>query len=50
MNMPRDADDDRRMIDDPPPLFRSWAGVYAFVLGVLGFLVSLFYLFTRHYR
>ncbi|MEK7282797.1 MAG: hypothetical protein AAB249_03220 [Acidobacteriota bacterium] len=35
---------------DKPPFFRTWTGVYALVLGFLGFLVLVFYLFTRHYR
>jgi len=35
---------------DRPPLFRSWAGVYALVLGTEGLLILLFHLFTRHFR
>lgn len=48
--MPIDADKERAINEDRPPFFRSWTGVYALVLGVLGFLVLVFYLFTRHYR
>lgn len=48
--MPIDADKERSIIEDRPPFFRSWAGVYALVLGSLGFLVLLFHLFTRHYK
>ena len=48
--MPTDAPRDRPDADDRPPLFRTWAGVYALVLGFLGFLVLLFHVFTRHYR
>lgn len=38
------------MTEDRPPVFRTWTGVYALVLGILGFLILAFYLFTRHYR
>lgn len=48
--MPIDADKERRIIEDRPPVFRKWTGVYALVLGFLGFLVLLFHLFTRHYK
>lgn len=48
--MPIDAEKERRIIDDRPPFFRKWGGVYALVLGFLGFLVLLFHLFTRHYK
>ena len=33
-----------------PPFFKSWTGVYLFVLGNLGLLVGLFYAFTQYYR
>jgi hypothetical protein len=48
--MPIDPDKERRIADDTPPLLGSWGRVYAAVLGLLGFLVLLFHLFTRHYR
>jgi len=32
---------------DPPPFFRTWNRMYAFVLGVFVLLVILFYLFTK---
>ena len=48
--MPIDPDREGRLAEDRPPFFRSWAGVYALVLGFLGFLVILFHLFTRYYR
>ena len=48
--MPNDRDTERRITDDRPPFFRTWTGVYALVLGVLGFLILVFHLFTRHYR
>jgi hypothetical protein len=48
--MPTDADTEDPTPEDRPPVFRSWTGVYALVLGFLGLLVLLFHLFTRHYR
>jgi len=36
--------------DEAPPLGRSWAALYAAVLGFLALLVVLFYLFTRAFR
>gem|GEM_PF-2453638 len=32
-----------------PPLFPSWGWFYAAVVGWLGALIILFYLFTRHF-
>ncbi len=34
---------------DPPPIFKSWARAYAFVIGFLILLIVLFYLFTISY-
>ena len=48
--MPMDPDRERRITDDRPPFLGSWGAVYAVVLGLLGLLVLLFHLFTRHYR
>jgi hypothetical protein len=48
--MPDEADKERRIMEDRPPVFRTWSAVYALVLGFLAFLVVLFHLFTRHYR
>lgn len=31
---------------DPPPVFRTWRGAYAFVLGVLAALIAAFWLFS----
>ncbi len=45
--MTTDPDKARRVLDDRPPFFRSWTGVYAVVLGFLGFLVLVFHLLTR---
>ncbi len=48
--MPLDPEKERRIVEDRPPFFRAWSGVYGVVLGFLAFLVLVFYLFTRHYR
>jgi len=45
--MTDDAAKNRQVLDDRPPFFRSWTGVYAVVLGFLAFLVLLFHLMTR---
>ena len=37
----------KQVLDDRPPFFRSWTGVYAVVLGFLAFLIVLFALLTR---
>ena len=37
----------RKVLDDRPPFFRSWTGVYAVVLGFLAFLVLVFHLMTK---
>jgi len=37
----------KQVLDDRPPYFRSWTGVYAVVLGILGALILLFALLTR---
>jgi hypothetical protein len=41
------VDPDKARLDDRPPFFRTWAAVYAAVLGLLGFLVLVFHLLTR---
>ena len=48
--MTLDAEKERRILEDRPPFFRTWAGVYGLVLGFLGLLVVLFLLFTRHFK
>jgi hypothetical protein len=48
--MPIADDPGKRISEDRPPFFRSWTGVYAVVLGFLGFLILAFHLFTRYYR
>ncbi len=45
--MTTDPDKQRRILEDRPPFFRTWAGVYAAVLGFLGFLILVFHLLTR---
>ena len=37
----------KEVLGDRPPFFRSWAGVYAAVLGFFAFLVLVFALLTR---
>ncbi|MFT4647606.1 MAG: hypothetical protein ACI9X4_000819 [Glaciecola sp.] len=37
------------MNDEPPPIFSSWNGWYALLIGVLALLVLLCTLFTRYY-
>lgn len=36
--------------DDLPPFFKSWKGLYLFVLGHLVFLMAAFYLFTKFFE
>jgi hypothetical protein len=45
--MTTDPEKTKRVLDDRPPFFRSWAGVYAVVLGFLGVLILVFHLLTR---
>ena len=33
--------------NESPPFFKSWNGVYGFLMANLFFLILLFYLFTR---
>ena len=35
---------------EPPPLFRSWRGLYAFVAGMLGLEIVLFWLFMKAFE
>jgi len=37
----------KQVLDDRPPFFGSWTGVYAVVLGILGALILVFALLTR---
>jgi hypothetical protein len=45
--MTTDNDNDRH--SDEPPLFRNWNYWYALVIGFLGLLILLFYLFTNYF-
>ena len=36
--------------ETPPPILRSWARLYALVLGLLAVWIALFYAFTVHFR
>jgi len=42
-----DPGKEKQVLDDRPPFFRTWTGVYAVVLGFLGLLILLFALLTR---
>ncbi len=48
---PGDQDDQKGKAEEkeeiPPPFFRSWRRMYAFVLGFLVFQIGLYYLFTQ---
>jgi hypothetical protein len=44
MRLPPDAHD-----PEPPPFLGTWPRVYALVLVWLGFLILLFYAFTRYF-
>ncbi len=37
------------IIDEPPPVLRTWPRVYVFVLCYLALLIFSFYLFTVHF-
>lgn len=44
---------DRKSVEkdvDPPPFFKSWGRLYAFVIGFFVLLVILFYLFTKWFE
>ena len=45
-----DPKKEKQILEDKPPFFRTWTGMYALVLGVLGLLVLIFHLFTQHYQ
>jgi hypothetical protein len=44
------VDDGREVIDEPPPILRTWPRVYAFVLSELAVVIALFYAFTVAFR
>lgn len=43
-------DDQREVIDEPPPVLRSWGRVYTFALVELAVVIALFYAFTVAFR
>ena len=43
-------DDEREVIDEPPPVLGSWPRVYAFALIELAVVIALFYAFTVAFR
>lgn len=45
----RDQKEDYPVVDQKPPLFKSWRSMYVFVMAVFAILVGLFYLFTKIY-
>jgi|GraSoiStandDraft_16_1057320.scaffolds.fasta_scaffold16293_5 hypothetical protein len=42
-------DEQRQILDEPPPVLGSWPRVYLFVVCYLAALITLFYLFTAHF-
>ena len=47
---PESPDNQNNEREDPPPFFRTWPAMYAFVLGIFVALVILLYLFTKAYE
>ena len=41
--------DPTQIPDEAPPILKSWRNVYIVVLIYLAIVISLFYVFTRHY-
>jgi hypothetical protein len=46
---PVDERSEDSIVDEPPPVLRTWPRVYAFVVGYLAVLIFLFYLFTKRF-
>jgi hypothetical protein len=44
-----DSREDKPILDEPPPVLRTWPNVYRFVLAYLAVVIFLFWLFTKHY-
>ena len=42
--------DEKQVIDEPPPVLRTWPRVYAFVVSYLALLIVLFYVFTKRFE
>jgi hypothetical protein len=38
------------MMDEPPPVLKTWPRVYAFVVCYLALLIFLFYVFTTQFE
>jgi hypothetical protein len=38
------------MTQEPPPVFKTWSGAYAVVLGALALLIVVFYVFTKTFE
>jgi hypothetical protein len=38
------------MEEERPPILKTWNRVYTLVIGVLVFLIILFYLFTNYFK
>jgi len=47
--MPASIDNDRRILDEPPPVLGSWPRVYAFVLCYLAVVIAAFYAITIYF-
>lgn len=41
--------EEKRIVDEPPPVLGRWPRVYAFVLGYLAVMIGVFYWFTLHF-
>jgi hypothetical protein len=41
---------EKPLIDEPPPVLGTWPRVYGFVVCYLAVLISLFYVFTKHFE
>jgi hypothetical protein len=42
-------EDGKPIVDEPPPVLRTWRRVYVFVLGYLAAVILAFYWFTVHF-
>lgn len=45
-----DHEQDRHVIDEPPPFLGRWPNVYRLVILYLAAVIALFYIFTAAYR
>jgi hypothetical protein len=43
------TEDEKQVIDEPPPILGTWPRVYRFVICYLFALIALFYAFTRYF-